>query len=161
MGVEFSLWRPLPSISPHEIFYPFRDTAGQERFKTITTAYYRGAMVWSIFLDKGWCNRMYDYRGTGVGAEKNGEGHSVGCRGPHVAWWLVLWIEFTGSLRGQWEAWRGAYGTRLHYELCHSPGHYPSIWYHRWEILREYSELDEEHQRGEDSSREVGELGRA
>ena len=23
----------------------FRDTAGQERFKTITTAYYRGAMV--------------------------------------------------------------------------------------------------------------------
>ena len=25
-------------------------------------------------------------RGTGVGAEKNGEGHSVGCRGPHVAW---------------------------------------------------------------------------
>ena len=44
MGVEFSLWRPLPSISPHEIFYPFRDPAGQERFKTITTAYYRGAM---------------------------------------------------------------------------------------------------------------------
>lgn len=26
----------------------FRDTAGQERFRTITTAYYRGAMV-SIF----------------------------------------------------------------------------------------------------------------
>lgn len=24
----------------------FRDTAGQERFRTITTAYYRGAMVW-------------------------------------------------------------------------------------------------------------------
>lgn len=23
-----------------------RDTAGQERFKTITTAYYRGAVVW-------------------------------------------------------------------------------------------------------------------
>jgi len=23
----------------------FRDTAGQERFRTITTAYYRGAMV--------------------------------------------------------------------------------------------------------------------
>ncbi|XP_060057439.1 ras-related protein Rab-13 isoform X1 [Erinaceus europaeus] len=27
-----------------EIFHFFRDTAGQERFKTITTAYYRGAM---------------------------------------------------------------------------------------------------------------------
>lgn len=26
----------------------FRDTAGQERFRTITTAYYRGAMV-SVF----------------------------------------------------------------------------------------------------------------
>ncbi len=27
------------------MFYFFRDTAGQERFRTITTAYYRGAMV--------------------------------------------------------------------------------------------------------------------
>lgn len=26
-------------------FDAFRDTAGQERFRTITTAYYRGAMV--------------------------------------------------------------------------------------------------------------------
>lgn len=27
------------------MFLAFRDTAGQERFRTITTAYYRGAMV--------------------------------------------------------------------------------------------------------------------
>ena len=27
------------------MFFAFRDTAGQERFRTITTAYYRGAMV--------------------------------------------------------------------------------------------------------------------
>lgn len=27
------------------VFLAFRDTAGQERFRTITTAYYRGAMV--------------------------------------------------------------------------------------------------------------------
>lgn len=26
------------------VLYNFRDTAGQERFRTITTAYYRGAM---------------------------------------------------------------------------------------------------------------------
>lgn len=28
----------------------FRDTAGQERFRTITTAYYRGAMVSAYFI---------------------------------------------------------------------------------------------------------------
>jgi len=28
------------------LFSFYRDTAGQERFKTITTAYYRGAMVY-------------------------------------------------------------------------------------------------------------------
>lgn len=28
----------------------FRDTAGQERFRTITTAYYRGAMVGGLLL---------------------------------------------------------------------------------------------------------------
>jgi len=34
-------------ISGDCMFYDtvFRDTAGQERFRTITTAYYRGAMV--------------------------------------------------------------------------------------------------------------------
>ncbi|XP_019482844.1 PREDICTED: ras-related protein Rab-13 [Hipposideros armiger] len=41
---EECLWRALPSILPHEILHLLRDTAGQERFKTITTAYYRGAM---------------------------------------------------------------------------------------------------------------------
>lgn len=30
--------------------YVCRDTAGQERFRTITTAYYRGAMVWQCFV---------------------------------------------------------------------------------------------------------------
>lgn len=30
-----------------------RDTAGQERFRTITTAYYRGAMVSSLSLSLG------------------------------------------------------------------------------------------------------------
>lgn len=32
-------------VSFHYVINFFRDTAGQERFKTITTAYYRGAMV--------------------------------------------------------------------------------------------------------------------
>lgn len=36
-----------------QTFRLFRDTAGQERFKTITTAYYRGAMVRGVGLDKG------------------------------------------------------------------------------------------------------------
>ena len=30
------------------MYLRFRDTAGQERFRTITTAYYRGAMVSSL-----------------------------------------------------------------------------------------------------------------
>jgi len=41
------------------IFF-FRDTAGQERFRTITTAYYRGAMgimlVYDITNDKSFEN---------------------------------------------------------------------------------------------------------
>lgn len=42
--------RPWMSLTP--IILPSRDTAGQERFRTITTAYYRGAMVltFSLFL---------------------------------------------------------------------------------------------------------------
>lgn len=32
------------------IWCVIRDTAGQERFRTITTAYYRGAMVSFLFL---------------------------------------------------------------------------------------------------------------
>lgn len=32
-------------MSTFHVFGVFRDTAGQERFRTITTAYYRGAMV--------------------------------------------------------------------------------------------------------------------
>ncbi|OBS83291.1 hypothetical protein A6R68_22709 [Neotoma lepida] len=40
---KFPSWRLLASVSLCENFC-FRDTAGQERFKTITTAYYRGAM---------------------------------------------------------------------------------------------------------------------
>ena len=36
-GLMFSLFNDLCSN--------YRDTAGQERFRTITTAYYRGAMV--------------------------------------------------------------------------------------------------------------------
>lgn len=32
-------------MSKFHVFGVFRDTAGQERFRTITTAYYRGAMV--------------------------------------------------------------------------------------------------------------------
>ncbi|XP_075834429.1 ras-related protein Rab-13 isoform X1 [Microtus pennsylvanicus] len=44
LGKDFpSLLELLAPISPCENFC-FRDTAGQERFKTITTAYYRGAM---------------------------------------------------------------------------------------------------------------------
>ncbi|EGV98126.1 Ras-related protein Rab-13 [Cricetulus griseus] len=43
LGKDFPPWRLLASISLYENFC-FRDTAGQERFKTITTAYYRGAM---------------------------------------------------------------------------------------------------------------------
>ena len=31
----------------------FRDTAGQERFRTITTAYYRGAMVGVLISFRG------------------------------------------------------------------------------------------------------------
>lgn len=42
------------SISPRVSLIPFilvsRDTAGQERFRTITTAYYRGAMVRTLLL---------------------------------------------------------------------------------------------------------------
>lgn len=39
----------LVSLSGLSLFFPFpRDTAGQERFRTITTAYYRGAMVSSV-----------------------------------------------------------------------------------------------------------------
>ena len=34
-----------------------RDTAGQERFRTITTAYYRGAMV----RDGGACTDIHTY----------------------------------------------------------------------------------------------------
>lgn len=33
------------SVEADGLFWAFRDTAGQERFRTITTAYYRGAMV--------------------------------------------------------------------------------------------------------------------
>lgn len=33
------------AMSTFHIVFLFRDTAGQERFRTITTAYYRGAMV--------------------------------------------------------------------------------------------------------------------
>lgn len=39
---------PFPLSCPF-----FRDTAGQERFKTITTAYYRGAMVRGVGVDEG------------------------------------------------------------------------------------------------------------
>lgn len=42
------------------IMFIFRDTAGQERFRTITTAYYRGAMgimlVYDITNDKSFEN---------------------------------------------------------------------------------------------------------
>ena len=34
-------------------FFFYRDTAGQERFRTITTAYYRGAMVGNSSMTKG------------------------------------------------------------------------------------------------------------
>lgn len=41
-------------------FYLYRDTAGQERFRTITTAYYRGAMgimlVYDITQEKSFEN---------------------------------------------------------------------------------------------------------
>lgn len=38
--------------SPMFLFCSARDTAGQERFRTITTAYYRGAMVRWIQLQE-------------------------------------------------------------------------------------------------------------
>lgn len=34
-----------PTVSLIPFIFASRDTAGQERFRTITTAYYRGAMV--------------------------------------------------------------------------------------------------------------------
>ena len=36
-----------------QFFFGYRDTAGQERFRTITTAYYRGAMVGNSSMTKG------------------------------------------------------------------------------------------------------------
>ena len=36
---------PLNCLGSNIFFLNSRDTAGQERFRTITTAYYRGAMV--------------------------------------------------------------------------------------------------------------------
>ena len=39
------LLSPIPSCFPYPfVFLSLRDTAGQERFHTITTSYYRGAM---------------------------------------------------------------------------------------------------------------------
>ena len=47
----------LLGIYPYNIPPCFisRDTAGQERFRTITTAYYRGAMVWYTVLTNQSC----------------------------------------------------------------------------------------------------------
>lgn len=39
------------------VFLAIRDTAGQERFRTLTSAYYRGAMV---------CWMILTYCGTGL-----------------------------------------------------------------------------------------------
>ena len=50
----------VPAVEPHPSFHLHRDTAGQERFRTITTAYYRGAMgillVYDITNDKSFDN---------------------------------------------------------------------------------------------------------
>lgn len=35
----------------YNVFFYFRDTAGQERFRTITTAYYRGSMGIMLVYD--------------------------------------------------------------------------------------------------------------
>lgn len=51
------------NILPEQFCHVFRDTAGQERFRTITTAYYRGAMVTLSFI----LSLCYEYdrvRGT-------------------------------------------------------------------------------------------------
>ena len=49
-----------PSVTRPDPIAPARDTAGQERFRTITTAYYRGAMgillVYDITSDKSFDN---------------------------------------------------------------------------------------------------------
>lgn len=40
------------AIKKYLFLLNFRDTAGQERFRTITTAYYRGAMVSALTYKK-------------------------------------------------------------------------------------------------------------
>ncbi|CAM4620560.1 unnamed protein product [Lepidochelys kempii] len=46
IGIDFKI--RTVEIEGKKIKLQVWDTAGQERFKTITTAYYRGAMVWCL-----------------------------------------------------------------------------------------------------------------
>lgn len=64
-----------------------RDTAGQERFRTITTAYYRGAMVW-IGLAWGGCLFFF---------LSQNEHQCLGYQNLDVSEEPVLWL-----LRGPW-----------------------------------------------------------
>ncbi|ETN85878.1 Ras family protein [Necator americanus] len=60
-----------PAQGDQNFDYMFKDTAGQERYRTITTAYYRGAMGFILMYDitneesfnsvQDWCTQIKTY----------------------------------------------------------------------------------------------------
>lgn len=160
-----------------------RDTAGQERFRTITTAYYRGAMVGAHGAARA-VRLPADQRGlrccgaAGVAAPSLAE-----CRGC-AGCWVLGGPGADGRRDSLWAhthrcVWQNALMFRVVLKqlffigfkalLCltdrsltvpytddsrnkylspYSLGHYVGLWHHQWKVFWKYSELGQEHWRG-------------